>query len=757
MKPFENAPDDLPALRLKLPFFDFGPPFRVADILLHVSDAVVAIDRYGRITYWNKAAERFYNRKAEEVIGKPLTDAYQFRWLKEGAEAEAAEALSGRGFWQGENIHVKKNGEAIYVESSVSQLRGPGGEAAGALAIIRNITERKLAEQRTAEREKHLRRQNEVLVALAKSQALTGGDLTSVLREITRGAAETLEIERVSIWTYDEGRSRIRCINLYERSAGRHSDGAELASADYPSYFSALELERIIAANDAYTDPRTCEFSEAYLVPLGITAMLDAPLWLNGRIIGVVCHEQVGPPRRWSSDEQNFAGAVANLISNAMESDERKRAEEGLRRLTRQVQEQADALDGILLASVDQIYVLDRKGHYKYVSAEGARLLGLTPSEMIGKRWSDIGLPANIMQRFDSERKGVMSTGQPVRNEISFGLRHYEYIISPARNKDKVIDGTVVVSRDVTDHKYTDIELRKTKEAAEEANRAKDEFLAVVSHELRTPLNAILGWAQLLQTRALNQETAAGALESIERNAKAQAQLINDLLDVSRIITGKLRLDTGPLDLSSVIESALDSVGPTAKAKEIRIVSRIEPLAGEVWGDPDRLKQVIWNLLSNAIKFTPKRGQVEIGLTQIGSNAQVSVVDTGAGIDREFLPYIFGRFYQAESANTRANGGLGLGLAIVRHLVELHGGAVYADSRGEGQGAAFIVTLPVHSIPFGKEGLETRPMSEQEPSIDGPAVLEGLQILVVDDDADSLIVMRTVFEWHGAGVIQAAS
>lgn len=756
MKPLQDDPDNSPLSLKSLPS-DLGRLFRIPDILSHVSDAVVAIDSDRRIRYWNKAAERVYDLKADEVIGKPLTEAYRYEWFKQEDEREAWDALSSRGFWQGENIHIKKNGETIYVESSVSQLRGTEGEAIGALTIIRNVTGRKLAEQRSAARERRLRQQNEVWVALAKSQALERGDLIQVLKEMAQASAETLEVERVGIWIYNEARTGIRCINLYERTAARHSEGAELAAADFPGYFAALESERIIPAHDAYTDPRTREFSESYLAPFGITSMLDAPIWLNGKMIGVVCHEQVGPARQWTPDEQHFAGSIADLISNAIETGERKRAEEGLRWLTRQVQEQADALNGILLASVDHIYVLDREGRYQYISGEGAHVLGLTPSEMIGKRWSDIGLPANLMDRVDSERRKVMSTGQPVRNEIAFGVRHYEYIISPARNKDKVIEGTVVVSRDITDHKYADMELRKAKKAAEEANRAKDEFLAVVSHELRTPLNAILGWAQLLQTRALNEETTASALESIERNAKAQAQLINDLLDVSRIITGKLRLDTRPLDLSAVIESALDSVRPTAEAKEIRIVSRIEPPAGEVWGDPDRLKQVIWNLLSNAIKFTPKQGQVEIGLVQVGSNAQLSVLDTGAGIHREFLPYIFDRFYQAESANTRSNGGLGLGLAIVRHLVELHGGAVYADSRGEGQGAAFIVTLPVRSPSSEKEEPGNGRTPEPEPSFNVPGTFEGLQILVVDDDADSLVVMRTVFEWYGASVIQATS
>src|SRR3569832_618826 len=250
MKPFEHDQNDASSLPLKSRSID--RLFRVDDILLHVSDAVVAIDPQHRIRYWNKAAERFYNLQAGAVIGKPLTEAYQYRWFRKEDELEASASLASRGFWRGENIHVKKNGETIYVESSVSQLRGPDGEAAGLLAIVRDITERKLTEQKSLERERHLRLQNEVLVALAKNQTLESGDLIQLLNEMTEASAETLEVERVSIWTYNEGRTRIRCIDLYERASACHSKGAELASADYPSYFAALELERIIPAHDAY-------------------------------------------------------------------------------------------------------------------------------------------------------------------------------------------------------------------------------------------------------------------------------------------------------------------------------------------------------------------------------------------------------------------------------------------------------------------------------------------------------------------------
>jgi signal transduction histidine kinase/ActR/RegA family two-component response regulator len=291
-----------------------------------------------------------------------------------------------------------------------------------------------------------------------------------------------------------------------------------------------------------------------------------------------------------------------------------------------------------------------------------------------------------------------------------------------------------------------------------EAVRARDEFLATLSHELRTPLNALLGWTQLLRTGELDEETATQALEIIERNTKSQAQLIEDLLEVSRIITGNLRLRMSPAELSMVVQAALDSLHPTAEAKSITVEYSHEAGAGLVWGDAHRLQQVVWNLLSNAIKFTPKGGHVSVQLARSGSHAQVRVRDSGQGIAPDFLPHVFERFRQADGSSTRRHGGLGLGLAIVRHLVELHGGTVGADSEGEGQGATFTVQLPllaVHPAEAAPEADEEQ--GEATTNFCNPANLNGLRVLVVDDQADARRLVTAVLEHCGAEVVSAAS
>jgi len=294
---------------------------------------------------------------------------------------------------------------------------------------------------------------------------------------------------------------------------------------------------------------------------------------------------------------------------------------------------------------------------------------------------------------------------------------------------------------------------QQARAAAEAANRAKDEFLAVLSHELRTPLNAVYGWARLLQAGQVRDEQAERALDAIVRNANAQVQLIDDLLDVSRVVSGKMRLDIRPVDLTTVIEGALDAVRPAAEAKAIRLQSVLDPRAAPITGDSGRLQQVIWNLLMNAVKFTPKGGRVQVHLQRVNSHVEIIVSDTGPGITPDVLPFIFDRFTQADSSSTRAHSGLGLGLALVKHLVELHGGSVDAQSPGEGKGATFVVRLPltIAEIPAGLRPRLHPTASTIEGLLPGPR-LDGLRVLVVDDDPDAVNLASAILTDAGAEV-----
>lgn len=288
---------------------------------------------------------------------------------------------------------------------------------------------------------------------------------------------------------------------------------------------------------------------------------------------------------------------------------------------------------------------------------------------------------------------------------------------------------------------------------AEAANRAKDEFLATVSHELRTPLNAILGWSHMLRANKLDPSTQARALETIERNAKSQAQLVEDILDVSRIITGKLRLDVRPVELTPVVQAAVDAIRPAADAKGIGIESILDPRAGPVSGDPDRLQQIVWNLAANAVKFTGRGGRVQVRLERVGSHIEIVVSDTGQGVTPEFLPFVFDRFRQADATSTRRHGGLGLGLAIVRHLAEMHGGTVQAASPGEGMGTTFTVKLPIIVMHAERRDTERiHPVSGGQIPLERAPALEGVRVMVVDDEPDTREMLKLMIGEFGAEV-----
>lgn len=345
-------------------------------------------------------------------------------------------------------------------------------------------------------------------------------------------------------------------------------------------------------------------------------------------------------------------------------------------------------------------------------------------------------------------------------------LQVKSYMIVPLLVRKRKL-GTIVFASAQLGRHYTIVDLAMAEELAQraasaienaqlyrqaqEANRIKDEFLAIVSHELRTPLNSMLGWVQIIRNRKLDETITSKALETIERNAQLQRKLIEDILDVSRIVQGKIRLNIYKVDLVIVINAAIEAIYPTSEIKDIQIESKLDSSVGKVMGDAERLQQVVWNLLSNAVKFTPRRGRVEVCLEQVNSNAKISVSDTGKGINADFLPYMFERFRQADSTTTRTDSGLGLGLAIVNHLVEMHSGTVYAVSEGEGRGATFTVLLPL---------IEPQPeqlIKESPVEIDHLLALDGLQVLLVDDNADTRELIAFILEQSGAEVTSVSS
>jgi len=412
------------------------------------------------------------------------------------------------------------------------------------------------------------------------------------------------------------------------------------------------------------------------------------------------------------------------------------------------------------------------------------RIFGYTADEVIGK-------PVTILipPDHEDEEPAILA-----RLRAGERIEHYETIrvrkdgrlidisltVSPIRGPKGKIVGASKIARDITDQKqarralddasqrlkialaeaeHAAIEKERLLRQAEESSRLKEEFLATISHELRTPLSAILGWTRMLRMGQLSEEKAAKALDTIERNARAQAQLVDDLLDVSRIITGKLRMDVRPSDPNAFIDAAVEAVRPAAEAKGVRVQKVMDTGLLSIPGDPVRLQQVVWNLLSNAIKFTPRGGRVQIRSERVNSHLEIVVSDTGQGIAADFLPHVFDRFRQADQKTSRQHGGMGLGLAIVRHLVELHGGTVSAMSDGEGQGATFTVTLPITAVyQLDSAGGRVHPAARDLlPANDCTDRLDGLMILVVDDEPDTRDLLKQGLEYCGATVRVAGS
>lgn len=456
-------------------------------------------------------------------------------------------------------------------------------------------------------------------------------------------------------------------------------------------------------------------------------------------------------------------GELIGFAKVTRDLTERRAHEEALRR-------SEERFRLLIEATTDYaIFMLDPNGCVLTWNSGAQRIKGYQADEIIGQHFSrfyppDVvrtGWPAHVLQvaaeegRFEDEGWRLRKDGSPFWANV---------IIAALRDADGQLHGFAKVTRDLSDRKRAEALqeaginreqlLEAERNARIEAQRAvqiKDDFLATLSHELRTPLHAILGWAQVFKgPRALKAEELARGTDAIERNARAQVQLIDDLLDLSRIMAGRIRLDVQRLMVSTVTQAALESVEPAVAAKAIRLERIIDPSAGPVSGDPGRLQQVVWNLLSNAVKFTPKGGRVQVTVERVNSHAQLTVSDTGIGIAPEFLPYVFDRFSQQDRSTTRAYGGLGLGLAIAKQLVELHGGTLRAKSAGEGRGASFIVSLPLMLLSQEQEPQRLHPT--RSPASEANTLLPdlaGARVLVVDDDIDGSEPIKSVLEGQG--------
>ncbi|MEO8258002.1 MAG: PAS domain S-box protein [Acidobacteriota bacterium] len=423
--------------------------------------------------------------------------------------------------------------------------------------------------------------------------------------------------------------------------------------------------------------------------------------------------------------------------------------------------------DALRLASIvdssdDAIVSKDLQGIVTSWNGAAERMFGFTAAEMIGQSIRRL-IPDDRQQEEDGvlariQRGERVEHYETIRQRKDGGFLPVSLTVSPIRGTDGTVIGASKIARDISDLKEAEQERQRLLAIARDASRLKDEFLATLSHELRTPLNAIVGYVRMLQSGLLTGDKRTRAMDTVARNVTSLTQIVEDVLDVSRIVSGKLRLDVQPVDLPPLIENAVETVRPAAEAKGVRLVTIVDPRTTAVSGDPERLQQVLWNVLSNAVKFTPRGGQVQVRLERVNSHVEITVSDTGAGIPPEFLPHVFERFRQADAGINRERGGLGLGLAITRHLVELQGGRIFAESGGPGKGATFRIELPLRILQSADRTEEREhPQTPQPGAPIAVPTLQGVSILAVDDDRDALALVREILEATGATVTTADS
>jgi PAS domain S-box-containing protein len=610
------------------------------------------------------------------------------------------------------------------------------------------------AEQALVASEQRLAAQSSALTSLMARYADSRDAFEDRVRGIIGVSARTLNVDRLSLWLFSNSHDTITCLDLYELRRDRHQQGLVLRRSDAPSYFEALDAERVIAAHAARTDVRTREFLDSYLVPNGIFSMLDVPLRRNAAAVGVLCGEHTTSERAWTLDEQHFAIAVAHLIVAAMADEERRAA---LARLA-----ESEARARLIIDTAHDAFVgIDSTGAIITWNSQAERTFGWTREEAVGRSLADTLIPPTYRGAHLRGMEHFHRTGEaPVVNKrlelMALHRSGHEFPIEititwPMRVEHGYFFGAFL--RDISDRKERDAQLHEAKESAEAATRAKSEFLANMSHELRTPLNGVLGYAQLLQRDRNLTAAQREALDAISKGGAHLLDLINDVLDLSKIEAGHVDIEATATDLAQMVTDLKYLVAEAARRKGLTLAMTIAPgTPGRVVLDGRHLRQVLLNLLSNAIKFTA-RGEVELLIAQAGDGSLLfEVSDTGMGIEPEEIGQIFDAFTQTRSGATA--GGTGLGLTISQHLIGKMGGTLGVESRlGEGSRFFFELGL-VRADPTRPDGPDAAPAG---PPLDARlADGEEVSALVADDSTVNRRILAALLESAGVRVITAA-
>jgi PAS domain S-box-containing protein len=682
-----------------------------------VGDAVIKTDERGRVFLLNRVAEALTGWAQGDAEGRPVSEIFAIvdEESRERAVSPVERALS-EGVVTGLANHtllLSKDGREIPIDDSAAPIRTADGRVLGAVIVFRDVSER-----RKAERERAL---------LLASERAARAEIEASESQLRLA----LEAGRMGTWQWTIATGGVQWSPGLEAIHG-------YPAGSFPGTFEAFREEIHPEDRDRVLQDiaAAAEGARPHHIEYRIVRADGAMRWVEGR--GCLFRDAEGRPER-------MVGVCSDIT-------ERKQMEERFQLAVE--------------AAPTAMVVVDREGTIVLVNAMTESLLGYARKEIIGRAIETL-VPMRLRGGHEAHRRSFAS--DPRRRPMGAGRDLYalrkdgsEVPVEIGLNPVETADGPVVLAAitDISERKRVESEReqilereRAAREEMERANTSKDEFLAFLSHELRTPLSAVLGWAGILRTEDLPPERVRQAIEAIHRNAQAEARLVESLLDLSRIQSGKLALEREPLDLIPVAQAAVEMFRPEAEAKGLRLEAVLPSSPVPVNGDLGRLQQIAWNLLSNAVKFTPAGGRIEVRLDAMDSQARIQVRDDGQGIDSAFLPHVFDRFKQAETG-APSRRGLGLGLAIVRELVQAHGGTVAAGSDGKGRGAAFTVTLPLTANPPPRRP-RTPPVQEAM-ELPAPSIA-ALQVLIVDDHAETRALLKTLLEAHGAVARTASS
>jgi len=763
---------------------------RLAAIVESSDDAIISTDLSGTITSWTRAAERMFGRAAEEAIGQPITLIVPADRSSE-EEIILSRIRDGERIEQFETLRRRRDGTTVAIALTASPIRDLSGTIVGASTIARDLTDRNRAESEFADLHRRL------LTLVSVSGSILGSPaLDTVLSATITLARDVVAADAYALWRRSRGEGW-RIVRSHGTSA---AFAARMLDADAGERGpGTVVFDEPVIIEDIASSSRLEGLTDAYAAE-GIRSMLMFPLIVRGEgCCTLVFYYRAR--RRFGEIDVDMGRALANLSAAAITTAELYEEQRLQREAADHARQQAAFLADagrLLGASLDyeQILVAVAKLAVPHIAdwcavdvvndAGVVQRLAVAQSEpaqieyarLLEERYSaDPNNPAGIHQVIRTG-KPVLMTAMPAVAQASTGdeapLHHSSSMCVPLLAHGIAFGAITFVGAEAR-RPYDEQDLRFAQEVAaraslavenaraygkaSEANRLKDEFLATLSHELRTPLNAILGYTRMLESNIVPADKRDAALQVVARNAVALKQIVEDVLDVSRIVSGKLRLNVQPVDLPAILNSALLTVAPAADAKSVRLQTVIEPMTTPVSGDPDRLQQILWNLLSNAIKFTPRGGRVQVHLARVNSSVEVVISDTGQGIDLNFLPYVFDRFRQADSGFSREHGGVGLGLAIVRQLVEMHGGTVTVASDGPGTGSTFRVALPlmiVHAMIEDEHRVHPQSEKRTVPISSAPR-LNGIRVMAVDDEPDALGMLRMILEGAGADVTTVSS